>query len=300
MLIYVETLTQKWWQQAKERVFVWLTRTSSPLFLRAGDAISIAPQVTGFHEKRICDLMQYYASKGFNDFFVDIGANIGLNTCQSGHLFKEVHCFEPNPDCFAVLALNTKGVLDSAKVHLHPYGLGTEDGRAQMRVPKKKLGGGFIHDRNNAYTDEQLLSKDGSSAFDTNNFNMLEISVKSAHQELSTLFRALQSHHLCRGFIKIDVEGYESVIVRALSASLPPGFEIVILFECFDRKIDPYSLIQDQHKSVRIFKLVRHPEKKIPKLQRAWQILRHGGYRYQLDVFEATANSSDVVVEINT
>jgi hypothetical protein len=120
---------------------------------------------------------------------------------------------------------------------------------------------------------------------------MLEISVKSAHQELSTLFRALQSHHLCRGFIKIDVEGYESVIVRALSASLPPGFEIVILFECFDRKIDPYSLIQDQHKSVRIFKLVRHPEKKIPKLQRAWQILRHGGSRYQLDVFEPTAAS---------
>jgi FkbM family methyltransferase len=300
MIIYTETLAQKWRQQVREKLFVWLTQPSPPLLLRARDAISIAPQVTGFHEKRICDLVEHYADKGLNDFFIDIGANIGLNTCQSGHLFKEIHCFEPNPDCFAVLALNTKGVLDSAKVHLHPYGLGTEDGRAQMRVPKKNWGGGFIHDRNNAYTDEQLLSKDGSSAFDTNNFNTLEIRIKSAQQELATLFRALQSQDLCRGFIKIDVEGYESVIVRALSASLPPGFEVVILFECFDRKIDPYSLIQDQHKSVRIFKLVRHPEKKIPKLQRAWQILRHGGYRYQLDVFEATANSSDVVVEINT
>ena len=108
MLISKESLFDRHKTRKNERDFIALTNKAMPVFLRARDAISIAPQVTGYHEERIFNLVNKYADLGYSDFFIDIGANIGLSSCQSGHRFQEVHCYEPNPDCFSILSINTK------------------------------------------------------------------------------------------------------------------------------------------------------------------------------------------------
>ena len=57
----------------------------------------------GVYEPHIKFLIDYLAEKGYSDFLIDIGANIGLTSCQSGNSFKEIHMFEPNPDCVNIL-----------------------------------------------------------------------------------------------------------------------------------------------------------------------------------------------------
>jgi hypothetical protein len=44
--------------------------------------------VWGEYEPEVVELIKYWADSNYSDFFLDIGANIGLISCQVGHLFK--------------------------------------------------------------------------------------------------------------------------------------------------------------------------------------------------------------------
>jgi FkbM family methyltransferase len=63
----------------------------------------------------------------------DIGANIGLTARYLAWRFPraELHCFEPIPANVDVLRRN----LDGLRVHIHPFGLGSSDGRFFFRIP---------------------------------------------------------------------------------------------------------------------------------------------------------------------
>ena len=67
--------------------------------MRCSDLITVDIQLFGVHEPLITKIISYFNKEGFNDFFLDVGANIGISTCQNGNDFKEVHLFEPNPLC---------------------------------------------------------------------------------------------------------------------------------------------------------------------------------------------------------
>ena len=72
----------------KHRQFESLTKNSLNLFLRIGDSISISPQIKGSWEPVLASFLKFAASNGYSDFLIDIGANVGLTSCQSGRLFK--------------------------------------------------------------------------------------------------------------------------------------------------------------------------------------------------------------------
>lgn len=298
MLISTESLFARHKIRKDEKSLINLTRNAMPVFLRAKDAISIGPQITGYHEKRIYDLVSKYAELGYSDFFIDIGANIGLSTCQSGHLFKEINCYEPNPDCYKILSVNTKICLGN-QVNLNNFGLGANDSEINLLVPKNNWGGGFIKDEFNSYSEEQLLSKDGTKSFDTSNYDQITIQIRSAEKVFTELFKQLKEKNLNRGFIKIDVEGYEPLIIRALTKVLPKDMSVVILFECFDKQANPNELISENINQYNIFKLVRFPEKKENRLLRAIKILLKNGYEYKLVPYHPSHNSSDLIIEID-
>src|ERR1039457_1398249 len=62
-------------------LFKYLTKNSTNLFLKGKDIISIYPQTVGIHEPTITSLIDHFASNGYSDFLIDIGANIGLTSC---------------------------------------------------------------------------------------------------------------------------------------------------------------------------------------------------------------------------
>jgi FkbM family methyltransferase len=294
-----ESLIERHLLRIKESLYKWLLKDALPLFLRGQDNISFTPHVFGYHEIRVKELINHSANNGYHDFLLDIGANIGLSACQSGNLFKEVHCYEPNPDCFSILKVNTRISLTKCRLYLNQFGLGAEKAEKVLYVPKGNWGGGFIRDENNFYEDEQLGSKDGYKEFDPNNYNLVPIIIEPAKEKLDALFRDLDNKKLTKGFIKIDVEGYEPLIVRSIAESLPDNFEVIILFECFTKQFNPNELLSHFNRRAIAYKLTRTPEKSMPKMKRIWRIISQFGYEYQLQEFDMRSSSTDIVFIVN-
>jgi FkbM family methyltransferase len=68
---------------------------------------------------------------------VDLGAHIGLTTLQFKSVFPKavIHCYEPDPENFILLQLNTKGL---PNVVLHHEGVGTEFDKAILYVHQSR------------------------------------------------------------------------------------------------------------------------------------------------------------------
>ena len=82
-----------------------------PVFVKGGDILSIFPQTQGGYERNLINIInKINKDYSYNDFF-DVGANIGLVSCQCADNFKETYMFEPNKDCFEVLNVNTRLIL---------------------------------------------------------------------------------------------------------------------------------------------------------------------------------------------
>lgn len=295
-----ESLIQRLILRKKETLFKWLTSNSLPLFLRGRDVISVAPQIYGYYEIRIKDLIEHYAKNGYGDFLIDIGANIGLSTCQSGDYFKEVHCYEPNPNCFNILMVNTKISLNKCKVYLNKFGLDSEDATNTLYVPRGNWGGGFIHDENNSYDDDELGSKDGYTKLDLEKYDAMPILIQSAPNKLKELFLSLIEKNLLNGFIKIDVEGYEPLILKSIAQVIPDNLKVIILFECFTKNLSPENLLSNFNGRAEAYKLVRNPPKNTSKIKRFFKIIAQFGYRFELEKFSVENTSTDIVFIVNS
>lgn len=293
-----ESFLQRLSNKKKEKIFRWLTQKSPNIFFRGQDVISITPQITGSYEIRIKQLIDFSASQGLNDFLIDVGANIGLISCQSGDLFKEIHCFEPNPDCFSILKVNTGISLRHSDIFLHNYGLGLENESKTLKVPKENWGGGFIKDDTNSYTEQELAKKEGHNIFYEKDYQSIEITIRNALDAFKELFDRLGASGLNRGFIKIDVEGYESLIVQAIASTLPKTFEILLLFENLGTNSKVAGLNNLFQGRSQAFQLTRFPEKRMGRLSSILCSLRQGGYSYQLVEFDETRKSPDIVFHI--
>ena len=238
-------------------VFKKITKKSLAIFMRGGDCISNAPQTLGSYEDVLTTYLNKLAEEGSSDFLIDIGANIGLTSCQVGNRFKKVFCFEPNPLCVNILRTNLAISLNEKKVKIFNFALGDNDGEFDLYVPKHNWGGAFIKN-NNDYSDVILGKKDGFEKINKDNYFFKKIQVKNSENTLSDLFNSLISNNLLNGVIKIDVEGYEKKVLMAIAKTLPSSIKVSIIFENFSPDLD-LNVIKKSFKSrfVRSFKFER-------------------------------------------
>lgn len=214
----------------KKKVFEKITRNSSDVFVRGGDVISLGPLIFGMHEEALTKYINNVAENGSSDFLIDIGANIGLTSSQNGGKFKKIFCFEPNPLCVNILKTNLAVSLREGSFEIFNFALGDEDGEFNLSIPKHNWGGAFIKS-NNEYSDEVLINKDGFKSIDENNYLTRPVQVKCAEVVFKNLFLSLTNENLKNGVIKIDVEGYERIVLMAIAKSLPPSIKATIVFE---------------------------------------------------------------------
>jgi FkbM family methyltransferase len=232
-----------------------LSKKSLPLFFKGGDIISLDPISNGSYEVEIKALIEHFADNGYDNFLLDIGANIGLTSCQSGSHFQEVHLFEPNPNCVNILKINTNIALRNTKYVIHNYGLGIENERLDLYVPYDNWGGAFIKSNENEY-DEQLLSnKDGYGRFNINNYDILEVQIKSAEKVLIELYENLEANGKTKGVIKVDAEGYEKFILNAIIASKPKLIDCVVIFENWKDNVSINDYFNEPTNSFELYKL---------------------------------------------
>lgn len=206
--------------------------------MRGQDHLSATTQVTGRHEPALAERICHCTRYGYNDFLIDIGANIGLVTCQSGHLFAETHLFEPNPLCVRILEVNTQITPGLRDCTIFPVGLGARDGTARLTIPNHNWGGAFIADSGNSYTDGTLAEKNGFATLDDQNYHTVDIRAQEAGHALGTLLLSLQNRNRQHGIIKIDTEGYEQIIPLSLVQVIPAETAAFVILEDWNNSLD--------------------------------------------------------------
>ncbi len=222
----------------KRICFAMITKNSVNYFLRGKDIISISPQTSGVHEAPLTSLIHQLSEMGQNDFLLDIGANIGLSSCQNGQAFKHVIAFEPNPLCVYILRVNTAIALgDDCLLEINPYGLGNSDEQVSLIIPKHNWGGAFINHEQNSYDKDTLFNKDGLKIFDKNNYIETEVKIRDTYTALLPKFAHLKKLKMVNGVIKIDVEGFEATVIKGIAASLPKEMKVTVIFENHDENL---------------------------------------------------------------
>jgi len=215
--------------------------------------------ITGYHEYHIKKLIDFFVERyKFSHYFIDIGANIGLTSCQSGDLFDEVHMYEPNPLVRGILEVNTKISLKEGSVKIYDFGVGIEDSESDLYIPKNNWGGAFVADHSNRYSDQILAEKDGFKSIDKENYIFTKVKIVRAKDEFKRLFAELGKNNHTKGVVKIDVEGCEEVVLESLIPLIPKDFELLIVFESWNPKFDMGKYIElAGNRGISAFKLDR-------------------------------------------
>lgn len=134
---------------------------------------------------------------------IDVGANIGLWSRVLARHFQVVHCFEPQAMARACLARNAP----FNNVVIYPFALGAGSGEVDLNVNRLALGGAMIDMTGrvkSALTEKYLSAAE------------------------RVLVRALDDFNLAPDFVKIDVQGFESEVLRGSERTLKTHKPVII------------------------------------------------------------------------
>jgi FkbM family methyltransferase len=287
-------LLEAWRWRVKRSLFKRLTRAGMPVFTLGGDVISVNPQVHGVYEPQIMHLIRTAAEEGLNRFFVDVGANIGLISCQAGCHFRRLVLFEPNPQVLPILRANVSRCLHTADYEIREYAIGTSDGVTRLRVPRGNLGGAFIQDDGNSYSPAVLAKKDRFHEVDPRNYDEIEIQVRDRATVLDALAVSLKAQGLDQGVIKLDVEGYEAVVLEGVLNSFKDGFRYMVVMECQSDGRDLDALVR-RHGAGRLLQLREYPDRNRSHWLRSLRGALAGGFEWRLEPYVPQRRKTDLV-----
>jgi FkbM family methyltransferase len=221
-----------------------------------GDAVSNKVTAEGLYEKQFLYtlLPTLLDNKDVlrNTCMLDVGANIGNHTCFLAKYFGKVLAFEPNPAVFHILAANVY-INNLQNVEPVQLGLGAEE----AVLP-------FLQD-----TQGNL----GSSTFSTNG---------DVHG-IKRMLRVVRGDDYLRhnppgmpiGFVKIDVEGFETQVLRGMSEILSQDYPMVLFENRYLGPDGPVAILKELGYS-RFFGFhedyFRFSNKHV---QRLWKIIRN-------------------------
>jgi FkbM family methyltransferase len=250
------------------------------MFFRVKDVISISPVLRGTYEPQMDVLFGTLCGMGWNEFLLDIGANIGLTINQNGSRFGVIFAYEPNPTAFAVLTANCQHI-DKSRLRLFQFGIGTRDEVMEMCIPKDNLGGGYIPGKGNNYDEQTIAAKDsyslkaGSSDCGDTDYYPVTVQLKCGSVLFSEIFKTLLETGKRSGVIKIDVEGYEMTILRELAACQRNGIEFVAVFENWNQALAKQDVLDTFAGLGFLYKLEWNMEGK-STLNRLWRMATQG------------------------
>jgi FkbM family methyltransferase len=150
------------------------------------DYIGTTIAIDGVYEIRELDLIKCFLVEhhpnALKGSCLDIGANIGNHSVYFSKLFNKVRSFEPNPQPFKLLKVNTENY---ENILISNFGLSNVCDSATFFTSKSNIGGSSLHGESGDEIQVQL------EILDELNFNKENIS-----------------------FVKIDVEGHELQVLE--------------------------------------------------------------------------------------
>ena len=148
------------------------------------------------YEKEL-EIINEYSDK--SKVAIDVGVYRGVYTYKLSGLFEKVICFEPNPLLYKYLKEYLTKILDN--IEIYNYALSDKTGSTFLKVPNR---GKSLF--NNNYEE---LYKLGAATIHENN---VLIDYKSFEVKTKKLDELIKNENI--GFIKIDVEGHETEVIK--------------------------------------------------------------------------------------
>ena len=235
---YEQGVLHKFYFRQAQNIHKKLVSPEANYYLKPNDIISHRPTLFGYHEPHLENLFKV-VSETNSDFFLDIGANIGLSSVFAGPRFDEIHCVEPNLILSKVLDVNLELSGLSHKSQIHRIGLGLENKTEKLYVPRDNFGGAFVAQDNSYDGSNDNLERDLSQ------YIVQDIELKEAQYWLSHLLTSNSGWE--NGLIKIDVEGFEFPIFKAILAVLPSNMTVTIVMENFLKSLSLDEFKSDTH-----------------------------------------------------
>lgn len=153
------------------------------------------------HRREMKEFYAQFIREG--DLCFDVGANVGNRTEVFLELGARVVAVEPQPSCMKKLQDRHAG---NSRVTLAAVALGERDGEGELLI-------------GDTDTVSSMSSEWIERVRDTGRFGENEWT-SSVRVPVTTLERLIREHGR-PAFIKIDVEGYEAVVLRGLSSRVP-------------------------------------------------------------------------------
>ena len=275
-----------------------LTRGALPLFVKGGDIISASPMVIGAHEPHVAETLKLFAGEGYDNFLLDIGANIGLTSSVVGNLFKKVILFEPNPLCLGVLETNLAINLIGTPYEINRFGLGSLNEKLTLKIPRANWGGAYIDSKDNAYSDEILLAKDGFNNEDLKRYLSYEIDIRNAVDVLKEIFEKFRLEGGFSGSIKIDVEGFEILVLKSIAKALPKDMELSIIFEYWEEQFPSEEVLSAFNGRAQMFGLLKSPSISGSKLKKLLSLILAGSQKFFLIPWASSMHARDFVLRV--
>ena len=235
-----QKIIEKFWYIYGQKLHKRMINSNANFYLKPNDIISHRPSLFGYHEPHIEKFISNI-SDGYSDFFLDLGANIGLTSALVGKKFSRVDCVEPNELTFNILKTNLALNLLSNNFECHLFGLGHRDEILNLKVPDNNFGGAYLESENKL-VDIKEIELGGEQ-----NFIETEVKIRKATSWLAEYFQSLDKIKLKKGVIKIDVEGYEEVVFRSVLSTLPNAFEAIVVMENWFDKFPISQYISNSH-----------------------------------------------------
>lgn len=190
------------------------------LLLNLDNYIDSKIYLEGSYEKININTLKKICSNVKCDYFIDIGANLGIYTINFSKesYIKECYCFEPDPQNYSQLSANVFLNDIGHKVKMFNYALSdvTEEGTLFLEKEKKDID---LH-KCNAGTHSLEENKNRHN-------DKIKVKVFRGDELLD-----IKNQTIC---IKIDVEGHELSVLKGLERKLLLN-NTILMIEIFDDK----------------------------------------------------------------
>lgn len=255
---YIYPARRKEWAKLRDQNFEHKTKDDLVFFLYGSEYVDQFIFIEGIYEKRF--LEQLRGAFDRNAIALDIGANIGNHAIYLHQDFREIHCFEPNPETFMRLDRNVdaNGI---SNIKIYQVALGDSDTVLTFR---ENLGGNL---GNSGFVDESVHSEEDEE----DNVRFIPIPVRQADQFVDGL--GLSRVDL----IKIDVEGFEPKVFNGLRKTIVKHRPLVAFeFHGQSANLGEFKAIADCLPGYGFYELTFSPAEASIRDKLLWY-LRHGG-----------------------
>lgn len=187
---------------------------------------------------------------------LDIGANIGNHTIFFSKIFKKVYAFEPHPDNFDLLNINTKKIKN---IEIFNFGLSNKNELMPL-----------IREEEQEHTSCKLVKKKDLKKNKYIEKNLVKL------KKFDDIYKVILKNEKI-SFIKLDVEYHEEFVLEGMKRVLKKYSPII----CFEQHPNQFFLKNNQYSSTTVNILKEQGYNYFYELEskkRNWKLIRYHEY----------------------